>query len=296
MSKLHIDEKGGKYWSSVADGDGNLSQSQSFSVSITAGKVSQGKTYRIREGQSPTGNLYNCKTGAEKGGQAEFKFQSNFPFMSPDNTALLSLWSALVAAQKIVTIQIAQKDLETLKGSNYQLCFAKKVGDDDYNVVWQSYHDYLANSHFSWTPQYQLFGSNSFGGNIQVSVSTDLVDIGLGQTTTLDKAGNFSPSKTGGSDTSLNMINDYGSIHPGVTQVSTGINGKKESTPIYVAPNESVSGEISLTPVEKVLVWFEQKIETSTMFSTSRSNSQEIDLTNSNTATWLYKDQKWIIP
>ena len=299
MSKLHIYLKVGNSWSSFADGDGTLSQSQSFSVSITAGTVSKGKTYQIREGQSSTGNLYNCTTGSQKGGTAEFTSQANqtnFSLMSQYSAALFSLRSALLATQKTVIIQIAQNDLEELKAANYKLCFAKKVGDNDYNVVWQSYHDYVAKSQFSWTPQYQLFGSNLFGGNIQVSEATNLVDISLGEISTLDKAGNLSDAKTGGSDTALNLINDYGSIHPGVIQISTGINGKSESTPIYVAPQEAIIGEISLTPVEKVLVWFEQDIETSTMFSTSRSISLEIDLTNSNTATRLYKDQNWSTP
>lgn len=153
---------------------------------------------------------------------------------------------------------------------------------------------YLATNTFSWTPQYQLFGSNTFKDNIQVDVSTNIVDIGLNETSILDERGILGSPKTGGVITAVTLVNDYGSIHPGLNQLSTGIDGRQNSTPIYVAPETMVSGSATLTPVEKVLVWFEQNIETSTIFSTARSRSVEIDLTTSNSATRKYQGQEWI--
>ncbi|WP_085728656.1 hypothetical protein [Pseudomonas sp. R37(2017)] len=203
------------------------------------------------------------------------------------------LRSALAASQKTVTIEIAPGDLTLLKKSGYKLCFAKKVGDADYNVVWQSYDAYLSNNEFSWTPQYQLFASNIFKENVQVKVSTNIVNIGLGQTSTLDSSGLLSPAVTGGPDTSLTFVNNYAPIHPGVNQLSTGIDGEQVSTPIYVAVNPVVTGNTVLTPVETILVWFEQNVQTSTMFSTSRSKAIEIDLTFGNTADRLYEGGQW---
>ncbi|WP_322616484.1 hypothetical protein [Pseudomonas sp. BIC9C] len=203
------------------------------------------------------------------------------------------LRSALAASQKTVTIEIAAGDLTLLKKSGYKLCFAKKVGDADYNVVWQSYDAYLSNNEFSWTPQYQLFASNVFKENVQVKVSTNIVNIGLGQTSTLDESGLLSPAVTGGPDTSLTFVNNYAPIHPGVNQLSTGIDGNQVSTPIYVAVNQVVTGNTVLTPVETILVWFEQNVQTSTMFSTSRSKAIEIDLTFDNTAGRLYEGGQW---
>jgi hypothetical protein len=299
MSKLHIYRKVGKEWSKIADGDGALSQTEPFTVKILSGKVSKGTTYQIKQGQSPTGDLYNCTEGADKDEDATFEFQSHFSSIDKEfqyNAALLSLRSALLATEKTVTITIAENDLKELKGSDYKLCFAKKVGNADYNIVWQSYTKYLVNNTFSWTPQYQLFGSNLFQGNIKVRVATNVVDIGLGETSVLDSTGVLGSASTGGSSTSLNLKNEYGSIHPGVNQLSTGIDGSKVSSPIYVAVKSVQKGDIELTPVEKVLVWFEQEIETRTMFSSSRSKSIEIDLTNADTATRLYKDQIWSTP
>ena len=207
-----------------------------------------------------------------------------------------ALRAAVAATEKTVNVEIASEDLTTLKDAGYKLCFAKKVGDNDFNVVWQSYDKYLGNNSFMWTPQYQLFGSNTFKDNITVKASTNTVTIGLGETSILDNAGNLGQPKTGGPSTAITMDNEYGTIHPGVNQLSTGIDGKQISSPIYVATDPIVLGNTALTPVELVLVWFEQNVQTSTMFSTSRSNSIQIDLTNTNEQTRLYKDQKWVTP
>lgn len=203
------------------------------------------------------------------------------------------LRSALAAAQKTVTIEIAPGDLTLLKKSGYKLCFAKKVGTADYNVVWQSYVAYLSNNEFSWTPLYQMFASNVFKENIQVKVSTNIVNIGLGQTSTLDEHGLLSPAITGGPDVSMTFVNEYAPIHPGINQLSTGIDGNQVSTPIYVAVDQVVTGKTVLTPVETILIWFEQNVQTSTMFSTSRSKAIEIDLTFENTAGRLYEGGQW---
>jgi hypothetical protein len=204
---------------------------------------------------------------------------------------------ALDPGSKTVNIQIAPGDLETLKASGYRMCFAKKVAEGDYNVVWQSYDEYLPSDHFSWTPEYQLFGSNQFQTTVAVSVSTNLVDIGLGEQSVLDSAGVLGdPSTTVPSSSGITLVNNFGPIHPGVNQMSKGIDGNQVSTPIYVAPEPIVEGSALLTPVEKVLVWFEQNIETSTMFSDARARSIEIDLTFSNEETRLYSNESWSTP
>lgn len=203
------------------------------------------------------------------------------------------LRSTLAATQKTVTIEIAAGDLTQLKKSGYKLCFAKKVGTEDYNVVWQSYDKYLSNNEFSWTPQYQLFASNVFKENVQVNVSTNIVNIGLGQTSILADSGLLGQAVTGGPNVSFTLVNNYAPIHPGVNQLSTGIDGNQVSTPIYVAVNEVVTGNTVLTPVETILVWFEQNVQTSTMFSTSRSKAIEIELTFTNDAARLYEGGEW---
>lgn len=211
-------------------------------------------------------------------------------------TSLLAYQQALAEVSKNVEIQIGLDDLTTLKKAGYRLCFAKKVGDNAYNVVWQSYDLYLHINEFSWVPMYQLFGTNRFEDDVTVQATTNTVDIGLGEMSVLNAEGILEPPITGGPQISITMDNMYGPIHPGINQLSTGLDGSTVSTPIYVSEHQVVPGEIVLTPVEKVLVWFEQNIQTSTMFSDARSNSVEIDLTTTNSATRLYAKGVWSTP
>lgn len=198
-------------------------------------------------------------------------------------------------AGKTVNILISAEELANLKDNAYRLCFAKKV-NNTFNVVWQSYRQYLRNNSFLWTPVYQLFGSNIFQGKLIVKTSTDPVNINLGQQATLNKYGVLGPASTGGPPTAITMINDYDPIHPGLNQLSTGIDGSQVSTPIYVAEKQIVKGIDELTPKQEVMVWFEQNIETSTMFSDAKSHSVSIDLTNSNEQTRFYSDGGWSTP
>ncbi|MEM7537973.1 MAG: hypothetical protein AAF639_37730 [Chloroflexota bacterium] len=255
----------------------------------------------IKQGTAPTGDSYHCQRGGGQGhldNKATFEKAANLASAAQLTEVEQSQAArqVMLASTKTVDIEIALPDLQQLKASNYKLCFAKKVAEGEYNVVWQSYLDYLAFNKFSWTPQYQLFGSNIFQSNVEVRVATNLVDIGLGEESTLNEFGILSAPSTGGPATSVNMNNEFGSIHPGVNQLSTGIHGEQISTPIYVAPSAAVKGHINLTPVEKVLVWFEQNIQTGAMFSSARSLSIEIDLTGQNSATRLYENQGWVTP
>lgn len=219
--------------------------------------------------------------------------QSDFARTYQEST--MRLQKCLNSLAKQVTVEIFEDDLTELKANNYKLCFAKKVAEGAYNVVWQSFDKYLGNNTFSWTPQYQLFGSNTFEEGVTVNVSTNLKTIGLGQTATLTSAGVLQTPVSGGSSTGFTMHNEYGSIHVGVCQLCTQLDGRTISSPIYVSTAAAMTGDVVLTPVEKVLVWFQQDIVTSTMFSTARTDAQELDMTESNSKKCLYKNQKWSI-
>jgi hypothetical protein len=74
---------------------------------------------------------------------------------------------------------------------------------------------------------------------VTVHVVTNKVTIGLGDEATLDKSGTLGEASSGGPETSMTMINDYGPIHPGLCAYSTDINGRGTTTPIYVARTPS---------------------------------------------------------
>lgn len=196
------------------------------------------------------------------------------------------------AVTKSVSVSIDSDKLIELKQGDYKLCFAKKVGEADYNVVWQSYLDYLEENSFSWIPVYSVFGSNMFKDSVTVKINCKPVSIKLGEQTTLNQAGVLSHPVTGGSTSALTILNEYKGIHPGVNQLSTGPDGSIISTPIYVAEKAALTGTIELRPKEFVMIWFEQDIQTGTMFSTARSKSIEVDLTSENIVNLGY-DGNW---
>ncbi len=202
----------------------------------------------------------------------------------------------MAGAENKVNIRIASDDFETMKNNQYSLCFAKKVGDT-FNVVWQSTFKYLKNNSFLWVPTYQLFGTNKFENDVTVIVKTDQINIGLGEQSTLSENGSLGPASTGGPPTAITMNNNYAEpIHPGLNQLCTDIDGIQQTTPIYVAPKKAVKGHVELIPKEEVMVWFEQNIVTSTMFSDARSRSVNINMTDSNMQTREYSGGEWITP
>lgn len=301
MAKLHVYKKVGKVWSKVADGDGTVSTSQSFTIDITSGSVASGNTYDVRQGQSASGDLCNCTSVAGK--TATFSAapadEADIQEREAARQNLMAFYSALDAVSKAVTVLVDLDDLATLKANNYAMCFAKKVasGSDSgsYNVVWQSLTAYLYSTAFSWTPQFSLFGTNIFADTVTVTATTNQRTLGLGQQCLLDSNGILQPPATGGPATGVTMQNQFGLIHPALSQIST-LNGIQQTTPLYVAPSGIVQGSVTLTPIDTVMVWFQQNIATSTMFSSARSNSVEIDLTSTNTATRLYKGGQWSTP
>lgn len=202
---------------------------------------------------------------------------------------------------KKVTIHIAKNDLKHLNSSNYKLCFAKKIVGKPYNIVWQAYPQYLSKNFFSWSHQYKVFGSQTFRDKARVKIATESVAIKVGETITLDRSGIFSSPKTEGPTTDITINNQYGWIHVGLSQISLGINDKKEVTPIYLTAKAIVKGRIEFTPIDKVLVWFEQQIQTSTMFSRQPPQTQaiscatELDLSQKSCLTACYKNQEWSI-
>ncbi|WP_298513149.1 hypothetical protein [uncultured Kordia sp.] len=200
---------------------------------------------------------------------------------------------------KTVIVEITTEDLIQLKDAKYNLCFAKKL-NDSFNVVWQSYDNFLNTNHFSYEPNYELFCSNTFEENELVVVSTNIQPCDLGNYCTLTEAGVLDPQTSGGINNSLTLKNDYDTIHSGVQQSSTGIDGKTISTPIYVSEKAIIKGYDELNPKDIVRVWFQQDIETSTMilpppFQQRLASSYyiDVDLTSTNEVTCVFENGDW---
>ena len=194
---------------------------------------------------------------------------------------------------KSVQIQIATGDLESLKKNGYNLCIAKMV-NGVYNVVWQAQNgtQYLDYNTVSWIPTYQVYGANNFQVGVTVEEQTNVVNIQLGEESTLDAAGVMGDPVSGGPPTALTVNNEFAAIYPGVNQL---ILGQTQPSPIYVAPEQVLPGTVTLTPVEKVQIWFQQELQTSTMFSSAQTNTIEVDLTATDAQTVNYQGGKWAL-
>jgi hypothetical protein len=193
---------------------------------------------------------------------------------------------------KTLKVEIASADLAMLQEAGLKLNISKQVGNENFNVVWQSISNYGETNTYQWSPIFEVFGSNEFQVSVTVVSTTNLVNVSLGQEVTLDSIGDFGPAMEGGPVNSISIINDFGSIHLGLAQQLTDPTGVQAILPIFVTPFVIFLGMESLTPVEKVLVWFGDT-ETSTMFSDARPNSVLVDLTNIDEKTVSFSNGEW---
>ena len=189
-------------------------------------------------------------------------------------------------------VKIDLDQYRVLKESGYNLCIAKKV-NDVYNVVWSG-ASFLQFNTFCWVEKFQVFAQATRKQGDIIKSETEDEDIQYGQTCLLDKDGVMNTA-TGTVDQSgtFYVDNEFGSIHIGVCE-SFGDTGKM--LPIFLSPTV-VTGIESLTPVVSILVWFDLKLSTSSIFLDSVSNTAELvyegSLT-SQTATYE-KNGHWAI-
>lgn len=210
---------------------------------------------------------------------------------------------------KVLTIQVASDERAVLLNSGYLLCIATTSEGQPYDIVWRAFDKYLSTNTFSWTPQYELFMTNSFTSGQVPGSTSESGSIVLGQQMTLDSTGVFGPPSSGNYPDALTILNEYGNTYLGFSQMSTGIDNTSAITYAYVGPNITVQGVIQLEPVDMLLVWFETNVQTGTMFSVppviqppslrslhlanAQSFAIEVDMTNSSTATIQYGSGGW---
>lgn len=198
--------------------------------------------------------------------------------------------------KKSVCVQIHKAMVRELKDSEYKMCLAKKVENEDYNVIWYATAEFMENNIFSWFSIYQLFATKSVQESVQVKVACNPVKLNWGEKVILDKYGILSEPATGGDSTALNLDNQMGMIHPGINQINSGINGEMISTPIYVSKNAVRMGVCSLKPKEQVSIWFQKNAEDGMMFHSERDGTMEVDLTKKDSETILYDENgEWKI-
>ncbi|THG95707.1 hypothetical protein EW026_g5994 [Hermanssonia centrifuga] len=174
-----------------------------------------------------------------------------------------------------LTVNVHSDDLARLKKAGYKLCIAKQV-NGKYNVVWSG-KEFIVKNTFRWDSEFQVFGSQTFEGGLLVESETEERDIKFGETCTLDEYGSMRPAH-GNSNASgeFYVENNYGSMHIGVNaRLGT------QFSAIYLSDQPFYTGKADLTPVEKVLVWFDMRSQTGTMLVKAITDTIEVNFTGS---------------
>ncbi|PSS06600.1 hypothetical protein PHLCEN_2v3658 [Hermanssonia centrifuga] len=179
-----------------------------------------------------------------------------------------------------ISVNIA--DIPILKNGGYRLCIAKRV-NGKYDVVWSG-GAFIASNSFAWDAEFQVFGALKFQGGFQVKAGTNPEELKFGQSVVLDSNGVMQPA-TGPTDKSgvFKVQNNYGAM-------CIGVNAKLGGawSPIYLSQTPFASGVVSLTPIEKVLVWFDALSSTGTMLVDAVTNSIELDFTGKTSQSVTY--------
>jgi len=165
--------------------------------------------------------------------------------------------------QYTLTIDLEEKAFRTLKENNYHLCISKKV-NSTYNVVWNSMILFPCNNVFEWTEQYGVFGSSKNQTGHVVKNSTNIRNIQLGQTSTLNDHCDMEPAqgKPDPSRAHFTVSNHVGcGVYVGTAQ---SINGSKK-IPTFLSDNGKYS-QIILFPTNSVQVFFHQSFKAGTLF------------------------------
>jgi len=164
-----------------------------------------------------------------------------------------------------------------LKRGGYKLCLCKKVGDAPYNVIWSG-KTFLRSNTFRWTESYAVFGSEEFRDGALAHSATEEQDIEFNQVCELTSDCIMEPAKGPIKPTGkFTVDNECGAdMHIGVQQALGG--DPRNKTAIFVT-KVVVKGETELQPRAKVIVFFDQRLETRMMFSRSVSRSAEIEYT-----------------
>ncbi|THG96720.1 hypothetical protein EW026_g5164 [Hermanssonia centrifuga] len=183
-----------------------------------------------------------------------------------------------------LTISVNPDDISNLQNAGYRLCIAKRV-NNKYTVVWWSGGVSTARNTFAWDAEFQVFGALRFQQGLRVRPDTNAQEIKFGQTVVLDVHGDMQPA-TGPSDKSgvFQVQNDH-------DRICIGVNAKlgEAWSPIYLSQEPFAIGVVSLTPVEKVLVWFDTSSSTGIMFeSDDIINSVELDFTSKTSQSVTY--------
>ncbi|KAM4064593.1 hypothetical protein HRG_005039 [Hirsutella rhossiliensis] len=192
-----------------------------------------------------------------------------------------------------VDINVDDYWVEQFNLNGYRLIMAKVFedpqGNDYYNVV-ATADDVTPIMTAKWTDKYQITGSTQdFRIGNTISGISGEAGVKFQQSYVLD-----SWSEHHVIDDQSVPDNSFG-FKNAITAsavVQLSLNGEWKS--VYMSPLKFPPGKAILTPLPKVVFWFEARLESSTMIAMDQSNTILVNLTGSSSATLTYdKKGSW---
>ncbi len=207
------------------------------------------------------------------------------------------IWREMIL--KKVLINIASEDFSVLKENNYKLCVSFREKDMGYTMVSYADTEYLVNSILEVTEDYSVFCCSNIRSGQQVAVSVGPCTIELGQRITLDQYGLLGNVTGGGSANEIEIINEYGNIYPGFGRKIV-FSGEENFQPVFVSTGVSVKGTFSLKPEDRIILWFEQLVESGQVLESNfesivragKSTKIEVQLSDGETGV-TYENGSW---
>ncbi|HIU75778.1 MAG TPA: hypothetical protein IAC62_07845 [Candidatus Pelethocola excrementipullorum] len=201
--------------------------------------------------------------------------------------------------RKQIEITIGEEDIRMLKEAGYLLCFAGRDKNYDYRIIGGAWEHYFQNNRLEVGEICRIF----FCQNIregEVYFSNSSADIGLGQQTTIERSGSFSRSVDMRKKDRIKMLNNYGSLYPGIKR-EVIFKERVEQVPVFLAPYASVKGEYEIVPVCKFKLWLAQCVKSGQVMDremrntigAGKSREIELDLTKSEECAIRYEKGIW---
>ncbi|PVF94186.1 hypothetical protein CPB86DRAFT_818196 [Serendipita vermifera] len=157
------------------------------------------------------------------------------------------------------------------------------------NVIWSA-TQVSGHNELSWTSDYKVFCAKTYEENAPVESMNEKKSIGFGQTCTIDKSGKFGNAvgDLKQSDTFLVLndrdqptgsFSDDRGVNVGVTcSMKPPGSEDYQDIPFYVSQDKvPPKGAISLTPLDKVLVWIQRDGQAQHMVA-DRMNDHELPI------------------
>lgn len=201
--------------------------------------------------------------------------------------------------RKQIEITIGEEDLRMLKEAEYLLCFAGRDKDYDYGIIGCAWKNYFQNNRLEVGEICRIFFcQNIREGEVYCSNASAYIE--LGQQITIEKFGSFSTSVDMGRKDRIKMLNNYGSLYPGIKR-EVVFQERVEQAPVFLAPYASVLGAYEIVPICKFKLWLAQCVKSGQVMDremrdtigAGKSREIELDLNKSEKCSIRYEGGIW---